>query len=245
MKGSGITLGLMTAFVPPATTAGRDTVLLLHGLSLGGWAMYRVERALEREGYRVVNLSYPSRTMPLEELANHWLPERLAREGVPLDPETAASARLHVVTHSMGGIVLRLWMRDQGVPPTLRRVVMLAPPNQGTPLVERIGHWRAFRVITGVNGARLGAGEESLPRQLGPWPAGPELGVIAGDRPVIPFLLARFAGRPGDGKVPVASTRLDGMRDHLVLPHSHTWITYRRKPIAQAVAFLRDGHFSR
>src|SRR5690606_39270524 len=110
----------------------------------------------------------------------------------------------------------------------------------GSTLVDRIGYWWPFRVLTGINGRRLGTGPDSFPRQLGPWPAGPRLGIIAGDRPVNP-LFARWTGSPGDGKVRVADTRLEGMADHLILPHSHTWIQYRGPAIAQVRCFLRDG----
>ncbi len=224
---------------PPA-----ETVVLLHGLGLGAWAMKRTQRALEREGYHVVNLSYDSLRMPLSELTEVWLPAQLDSQGVGLDDDAPT---LHFVTHSMGGIVLRGWLKHRGGPPPALargRVVMFAPPNQGSTLVDRIGTWRAFRLSTGVNGRELSTAPDSFPNRLGPWPAGAELGIIAGDHPVNP-LLAHWTGGPGDGKVKVEHTRLDGMTDHIVLPHSHTWIQYRKPAIAQVVAFLGDGRFTR
>jgi len=224
--------------MPPTPSS---TVVLLHGLGLGRWAMARLARALQREGHRVVNLGYASLRVPLEELATRWLPQQLAAHGVSLE----SGARVHVVTQSMGAIVLRGWLQHHGTPPLgLNRVVMIAPPNQGSTLVDRIGHGWLFRLLTGVNGRRLGTGPDSYVCSLGPWPAGPELGVIAGDRPATP-LLARWTGSPGDGKVRVVDTRLDGMADHLVMPHSHTWIQYRTAVITQAIAFLSTGRFSR
>ncbi len=216
------------------------TVILLHGLGLGGWAMSRVAWSLRRRGYRVVNLTYRSRRVPVETLGDTWLPAQLERHGI--DP--AGPTPLHVVTHSMGGLVLRRWLQAHGAPPALRRVVMIAPPNHGTRLVERIGHWLPFRLFTGVNGHRLGTRPADLPQQLGPWPDGPELGIIAGNFSLNPWLSA-LTGRPGDGKVRVDSTRLDGMADHLVLHHSHTWLQYRGDVIDQVAAFLRDGRFER
>lgn len=218
-------------------TKAPPTVVLLHGLSLGSWAMKRVEWSLARAGYRVVNLSYPSLSVPVDQLATCWLPEQLARRGLPDGRE------LGFVTHSMGGILLRAWLRQTGVPPGLRRAVMLVPPNQGTELVDRITTWRTFRWITGLNGCRLGTGPDSFPRQLGPWPEQVELGVIAADRPILPTVV-RWTEDAHDGKVPVSSTRLPGMKAHLVLHHSHTWIQYRRPAIRQVLHFLREGCFA-
>ncbi len=220
----------------------KPVVVVLHGLGLGKWAMKRVEKSLEAENYRVVNLSYESRKVPLETLVSTWLPTQLQAHQIGL---TADDASLHLVTHSMGGIVLRGWLHNQSTPPpALSRVVMFAPPNQGSSLVDRIGSCKAFKMSTRVNGVRLSTDADAYPRQIGPWPKGLKLGIIAGDSPINP-LLAFWTGGPGDGKVRVTETKLEGMSDHIVMPYSRTWIQYRRKPIAQVIAFLNDGKFKR
>jgi len=219
------------------TAPARETVVLLHGLALGAWAMTRLQWALARDGFRTVNVSHPSRTLPLEQLADEWLPSLLQAHRADEAP------RLHFVTHSMGGIILRAALR-RGIPRNLGRVVMIAPPNQGTALVDRIGGWWAFRAFTGVNGCRLGTQTGAICPTLGSWPAGVPLGIIAGNRTLNP-LFSAWIGEPNDGKVAVAGTRLAGMTDHLVLPHSHTWLQYRADVIAQVRAFLRHGRFDR
>ena len=219
-----------------------DTVVLLHGLGLGSWAMARLERSLRAEGYRPVNLTYPSRTLPLEQIATEWLPAQLRARGV------ATAPRVHFVTHSMGGIVLRAWLREEqrkngGRPPAgLGRVVMLAPPNQGSAVADRLRHFPPFRWFTGVNGARLGTGADALPRALGPWPDGIDLGIIAGNRTLNPLFSAWLDGA-NDGKVSVTSTHLAGMHDHLVLPHSHTWLQWRADTARAVSRFLQHGRF--
>lgn len=229
-----------SAPTPASPASPPETVVLLHGLALAAWAMERLAWSLRAAGWRVVNLSYPSRTVGIRRLAAEWLPAQLARHRVPADDGT-----LHFVTHSMGGIVLRAWLETRGGPPaSLRRVVMFAPPNHGTPLVDGIRGWWVFRSILHDNGCHLGTGPDSVPRQLGPWPAGPELGIIAGQTRRNP-IFGRWLREPSDGKVPVASTRLAGMRDHLVLPCSHTFIQYHGPAIAQALTFLREGRFRR
>ena len=70
------------------------------------------------------------------------------------------------------------------------------------------------------------------------------IGVIAGESSINP-LSALILPRPNDGTVSVASTRLDGMTDHIVLPVSHTAMLMNRRVIAQTLAFLRDGRFTR
>jgi triacylglycerol lipase len=230
--------GVSTARVSDASA---ETVVLLHGLGRTRWSMSRLASALEREGYRVVNLSYPSRRMPIETLAREWLPQQLHAH----DCESAT--RVHFVTHSMGGIILRTWLRDRTAPENLGRVVMLAPPNSGSEVSDRLNAFPPFRWFTGVNGRRLGTQADSLPSTLGPWSvansSGPiALGIIAGDFSWNPLFSAWLPGAD-DGKVSVASTHLSGERDHLVLPYSHTWLGWRALTIAAVSRFLREGVF--
>ncbi|MES2696237.1 MAG: alpha/beta fold hydrolase [Verrucomicrobiota bacterium] len=224
----------LTSRAAPAASAEPETIVLLHGLGRTRFSMTPLAFALERQGYRVVNLNYRSRTVPLETLSTEWLPARLAE----LSP---APTRLHFVTHSMGGILVRLWLRECGVPSNLGRVVMLGPPNHGSELADRLSPFRTFRWLAGINAPRLGTTADSLARQLGDWPsAEAELGVLAGSRSIIPFLPLPA---PHDGKVTLASTHLDGERDHRTLPISHTLLPYDRAARSQVVAFLRTGAF--
>ncbi|MBI5382057.1 MAG: alpha/beta hydrolase [Opitutae bacterium] len=227
---------------PTHASPAAATVVLLHGLGLGGWAMALLARQLRRAGFRTCNLTYPSRTLPLEEIATAWLPAHL-----PL-AANHTEARLHFVTHSMGGIVLRAWLREEmrrhGRPPAwLGRVVMLAPPNHGSAVVDHLRGFPPFHWFTGVNGPRLGTGSDSFPLALDPWPDAIELGVIAGTRSLNPLFSAWLAG-PSDGKVTVASTQLAGQRAHLTLPYSHTWLQWRGATVRAVAGFLARGDFS-
>lgn len=230
----------MSAALPAATLP--ETVVLLHGLGMSGWTMSRIEHRLASEGYRVVNLTYPSRTVPVETLAGEWLPAQLAAH------EIAAAPRVHLVTHSMGGIVVRAWLddfRQRGIAPpaNLGRTVMLAPPNQGTVVAEKLAGFSPFLWFTGVNGHRLGTSAAGLPRSLGPWPANAgELGIIAGNRWVNPLFIFWLDG-PNDGTVAVTHTHLAGERAHQVLPYSHAWLPWRDTALDLVSAFLRTGTF--
>lgn len=217
-----------------ATPAVAETVIILHGLGRTRWSFWRVEHMLRAEGYHVVNLTYPSREKPIEEIARDFL--------APLIAAQAAAPRLHFVTHSMGGIVLRCYLRDHAIP-NLGRVVMLAPPNAGSELADRLKPTWLYRNVNGPAGQQLGVAD--LPRALGPWPAtAGELGIIAGDRTWNPLFSSWLPG-PDDGKVTVASARLDGMQDFLTVHASHTWLAWRGPVLAQISTFLRTGRFQR
>jgi hypothetical protein len=234
-------LAFIFALMPASAFAEKETVVLLHGIGVNGWTMARLGSALARDGYRVVNLSYPSRTVPLETLAGDWLPAQLAAH------HTAAAPRLHFVTHSMGGILVRTWLAEQrragtSFPANLGRVVMLAPPNAGSEAADRLGRSRIFRAVLGPNLARLGTAPDHLPKSLGPWPAATELGIITGNRSVNP-LASVWVPKPNDGPVSVAATHLAGERAHRVLPVSHTGILFRAATARATSTFLRTGRF--
>lgn len=224
---------------------GPGTVVLLHGLCLGSWAMAPLAFRLRRRGFRTLNLDYSSRTVPLDRLGCEWLPGKLS-ERLP-GPESRGP--VHFVTHSMGGIVLRSWLRREtertggDLPPWLGRTVMIAPPNGGSGVVDRLREWPPFRWATGVNGLFLGTDDGSAPNTLGPWPRAAELGVIAGCASLNPLFSSWLCG-PNDGKVSVESTRLEGMRAHVALPQSHTWIQWRSSTAREVCAFLENGTFS-
>ncbi|MBA3848507.1 MAG: hypothetical protein C0502_00745 [Opitutus sp.] len=214
----------------------REGVVLLHGVALSGWVMRPLARALGRAGYRVVNLGYPSRTMPAAQIADRWLPDALRAHAV------ARAPRLHFVVHSLGSLVMRLHLRRRR-PANLGRVVMLGPPNHGSAAADHASRNGFLRWLMGVNLGPLGTGAGSLAAQLGP--ADFEVGIIAGTGRLNPLFNGVLAGHRHDGVVTLESARLEGMGDFLVVPHSHTAMLWRSGVIAQVLAFLRDGRFAR
>ncbi|MCP5152065.1 MAG: alpha/beta hydrolase [Chromatiales bacterium] len=211
-------------------TAATGSVVLLHGLARTHRCMRTLGRRLGATGLVVRNVGYPSTRAPFEALV----------ERVESALEAAPRAPVHVVTHSLGGILLRALLARHR-PPTLGRVVMLAPPNHGSEIVDHIGRMRWFRAVFGPFAHRLGTTPDSIPSRLPP--ADFELGVIAGDLPLQP-LGWLWVPRPSDGTVSVASTRLDGMRDHIVVHHGHALIMAARDVGDEVGHFLDHGVFS-
>jgi len=215
-------------------TPQKSTVVLLHGLGRGPWSMKRIEWALRREGYQVLNVGYASRQQDIATLAEKTLG--------PVFDRFPPGRSLHFVTHSMGGILLRQFLHDHPDVPRPKRVVMLGPPNHGSEIVDRLRHWASYAKLNGPAGLQLGTELSSLPNQLSA-ADDCEVGVIAGSVSLNP-LFSLWLRWPSDGKVSVASTHLEGMTDHIVLRTSHTWMMWRRSVIDQVKTFLRTGRFA-
>lgn len=192
--------------------------------------MAPLARYLEREGYAVLNLNYPSTTLPIEEIVEVIHPEIAAFAGN--DP-------VHFVGYSMGGLVIRAYLKRHR-PPQLGRVVMLGTPNHGSEVADFLKNWALYRHNYGPAGQQIGT-DLAVPEGLFGAVDYP-LGIIAGTRSFDP-LCYYLLPRPHDGKVTVESTKLEGMSAHITLPVSHTWMPYDRKVQHLAATFLKQGCF--
>ncbi len=238
-----------TAFIPAFIMAGlilagaaqaADCVVLLHGMARTSVGMEPVAKALEADGFSVLNLDYPSRKEPIEELVG-------GIEKTVGGFASACGGKVHFVTHSMGGLVVRALLNKQPLP-NLGRVVMLAPPNQGSEVADFLTENSMTRVI--YNGFSGPAGGQLVTRQnaklmetLGPvtYP----VGVIAGDRSVNLILSWLLLPGADDGKVTVSRTTVDGMADFIVMHTTHPFMMMNGEVQNQISAFLKNGAFER
>lgn len=228
---------LFVILVMSLTTAAArasECVVLLHGLARTSSSFGVMQEALRQDGYETANIDYPSRDHTIEELASIAVAKGLDECRSHTDV-----TKIHFVTHSLGGILLRQFLSTDSIE-ELGRVVMLGPPNQGSAAVDKLADVPGFDWVNGPAGRQLGQGEDSVPLRLGP--AEFELGVIAGNRSVDPITSAVLAN-PDDGRVSVADTRLEGMTDFVVVNHSHAFMMRMQKPIALTKRFLRAGSF--
>lgn len=212
----------------------RDIVVLLHGLGRTPRSMMALRFWLGRSGYQVVNVSYPSRRVGIREAVEGWLKPALEK----LRPEPGT--QVHFVTHSLGGIVFRVWAEQRDPHFPLGRTVMLGVPNQGSEIVAALGHRSWVGRLLGPVVRELGQDENSVPRRLGAVPPG--TGVIMGNQALIPFF-RKLLGAESDGVVTVQGGRVQGQADFMVAAADHTSIMWRPSVLKAVKRFLEQGFF--
>jgi pimeloyl-ACP methyl ester carboxylesterase len=217
---------ILDAFARP------DTIIFLHGLGRTWLSMAWLAGQARRRGYAVINHGYRSR--------RHSIAEHAEQLRIVVGAVTG-NGRIHFITHSLGGIVVRAMLADRASwPERLGRVVMMSPPNQGSELVDFLAGNPIYDSVLGPAGGELGTRRESTPNRLGPVEF--EVGVITGDRSFEPLSRRIFPGRT-DGKVSVARAQVEGMRDFRVVRRSHTFIMYGGDVADAAFHFLEHGRF--
>lgn len=190
-----------------------DLVVLVHGMGRSPASMAPLGVWLGRQGFRTHNWGYWSYRPTLAELS--------ARFGDRLQALGAGAERVHFVTHSLGGILVRAALAGRPLA-NAGRAVMLTPPNQGSRAADR---WAPYlgRVMPPIRDLRTAP--DALVHTL-PAPT-LEVGVIAGAM---------------DGKVSVAEAALPGA-DQVVLPCRHSLLMFRRDVRELTLRFLRTGSF--
>lgn len=220
------------ATVVDALTAPADTVVLIHGLGRRSGSMNKIADALHADGYRVCLVDYAS--------TRHGPPELVRQVTDAILDCAVPESTVHVVTHSLGGILLRGFALEHGAVLT-GRTVMLAPPNAGSELGDLVQRSGLLRAVLGPTAMELGTGPLSLPNRLGPVLF--DVGVIAGSRSVHPLGTFVLKGA-NDGTVTARNARVAGMRDFATVHRAHSFIMSAPEVVAEVRAYLATGCFS-
>lgn len=215
------------------TTSATECVVTLHGMGRTSKSMNTLAKSLQKENYLVYNIDYPSRKKSIEELA-----DTVVKQGLDYCEQHQAE-KIYFVTHSLGGLLVRSYFSKHSTE-KLTGVVMLGPPNKGSQVADNLQSWDMFKSINGPAGQQLSTSTESFVNQL---PAANfDLGIIAGTKTFNPFL-SLMLPNPDDGKVTLENTKVEGMKDFIALPVTHTFMMKNKKVIKQVLHFLKNGQF--
>ena len=204
---------------PRLYEASAQSVVLLHGLFATRRNMKKLEMRVTAAGYRVINWGYRTFGRTTQQHVEQLLKTvRTLQE----DPDIGS---INFVTHSMGGILAR-GVVHLGGSRKVKRIVMLAPPNNGSQLT-RISLGPFAWLCPAI--ADLSEAPDSLPNRLR-HRGDVEIGVIAAQRDVV---------------VTLANTQLPGQRDHCIIPTTHFRLPSNEAAVNQTLHFLQFGSFSK
>jgi len=203
-----------------------DAVILLHGLWRSVWAMEPMAKYLHQQSYHTINVPYPSFRKPTEELAE------IIHEAIQIH---GGKRKIHFVTHSLGGVLARKLLLMIPEEQT-GRLVMLAPPNQGSEIVDWASQIKPLARTLGPAGIELGSNSIKAP----PLSDKVDSAVIMGNQSSIPFF-RRLLDKENDGIVSVERGKIEGMDEFHILDADHTFIASDPRVMKITLKFLRDG----
>ncbi len=221
MRGPLLALALLlgaTPLVAHARASGRDLVVVIHGMGRTSRSMQPLADALDSAGFDVLNVGYSSLCCTIPQLA-----AQVRRE---IDDRRGPRHRtVHFVGHSLGNIIIRRILADSTPPTGVGRVVMLAPPNQGSRSADRYAPYIGW-LLEPIDELRTDS--TATVRRLGRI-SGVPIGVISAE---------------DDGKLSVAETHLPEETAHVVVPGTHTFIMRRVEVHQLTISFLKTGAFA-
>lgn len=216
------------------TSNTKERVVVLHGILRSERSMSGLANFIQSHGYDVLNLGYPSTKLDLAALTAHVHNDAHAFV-------QNAPGKIHFIGYSMGGLLIRAYLHAHKLE-ALGRVVMLGTPNHGSEVADFIQRWKIYQKFYGPAGQQLITNQSAFASLFGNIDF--ELGVLAGTRSIDP-ISSWIIGKPNDGKVSVASTRIDGMKDHLTIRATHTFFPNNKTAWRQTLHFLKHGAFDR
>ncbi len=208
----------------------KSNVIFVHGLWMTGIEMFPLRQRLRHLGHQVRSFHYSSIRMGLSEAAGH-LNSYIGRI-------SARVQSLHLVGHSLGGLViLKLFEDFPSQPPG--RIVLLGPPYHGSKTAQRFCRIPCARYLLGRSMPPL------LGRDIPRWSGNRDLGVIAGTLNIGPGRILGKTSRIGDGTIALEETRIPNARDFIALPVSHMGLVFSKGVAIQIDHFFKTGRFLR
>jgi pimeloyl-ACP methyl ester carboxylesterase len=212
-----------------APRSSGETVVLVHGLWMNGLEFGVLGSRLRREGFDVRTFSYPTL---------HGDTATICRDLADFAAQAAGDRRVHFVGHSLGGVLIYRTLTECASPRFDGNAVLLGPPLNGSLAARGVSRWPTLRPLLGPH--VIAELVEPVGRR---WHGRNALGVIAGTMRMGTGQLFASFEEDNDGTVAVSETRIPGLADHLVLPHSHMGMLLAGDVARQVTTFLRTGHF--
>ena len=207
---------------------------MLHGLWRSIRAMQPLSNHLNDGGYTTVNVPYASFRYELKDLVKHVMHQ--------IQPWLDSGKRVHFVTHSLGGVVLKKLIEsmDKHDLGQIGRVVMLAPPHQGSEIMDwlKTSPVRLFRGVLGPASDFLST--ESMSRECGELRSGVDAVVIMGEKCALPFFKTLLE-EPNDGIISVNKGQLSGVKHFKIVDSDHTFIASNVEVMEMTRGYIENG----
>jgi len=225
---------LFILFVSLCTAENADfneCVVLLHGIGDTKFSMLKLENDLKDAGYKTINVGYPANGKKIETIANDELAAAIEK--------CSDYRKIHIVSHSMGGLVIRYYLNEHNLPEG-SRIVMLSPPNKGSEVADYFHDSKIYELFYGEAGKELETDSDFFKNLK---PIINQVGIIAGSSSMNPFFSRLLPGKD-DGRVAVENMKLEEMDDFIVISTTHLLMKYNRQVSKQTIYFLKFGKFS-
>jgi hypothetical protein len=197
--------------------------------------MRSIASDLQDHGYKTVSVDYPSTQEKIPDLVHGYLLKSYE------DCAQTGAQKIHLVSHSMGGVLIRQFLQSHTLPEG-SKVVMLSPPNQGSELSEKFGDTWWYQWAVGPAGVSLSTKQSGIISKLEE--IDEPVGIIAAYRNWS-LWPSTWLPKPNDGTVSVESMKLPEMDDFILVNSGHAMMRFSDEVQNQIRQFLAVGKFAR
>ncbi len=216
-----------------STLFASHKIYLIHGFGGLGLEMEKIQESIQKEGFTTDIYVYKSLIEDIDSVSNNLI----------LTIQKEQFDTVSFVTHSMGALVVRsMYEKLDSLTgfPFVHRIVMIAPPNNGSPVADFFSQFKFVKYIIGPNINNLttnkitGAAKYPLPTC--------EVGLIAGS----------FGGKRGfnmfinsdnDGVLIPENTKMGIEKDVIFVKSWHVGLLFNKKVIRYINNFIQKGKF--